>query len=134
MTTRVHLPISTEHVPGGPEGLAAAALGGVAAGYRLIGARLAEPGEEIGGVVELVPPGSALASAPRTRANVPLPSGEEASGDPGIAVGRGLFAPPERFDERPFSPSEAGRVSTSECSVRIETARSAEPTGACASP
>jgi hypothetical protein len=107
---------------GGPEGLAAAALGGVAAGYRLIGARLAEPGEEIGGVVELVPPGSALASAPRTRANVPLPSGEEASGEPGIAVGRGLFAPPERFDERPFSPSEAARTVT-ETAVEILQAR-----------
>jgi len=107
---------------GGPEGLAAAALGGVAAGYRLIGARLAEPGEEIGGVVELVPPGSALASGPRTRANVSLPSGEEASGEPGIAVGRGLFAPPERFDERPFSPSEADRTVT-ETAVEILQAR-----------
>ena len=107
---------------GGPEGLAAAALGGVAAGYRLFGARLAEPGEEIGGVVELVPPGSALASAPRSRANVPLPSGEEASGEPGIAVGRGLFAPPERFDERPFSPSEAARTVT-ETAVEILQAR-----------
>ncbi len=43
--------------PGGPEGLLAAVLGGVGAGYRLVAARLAEPGEETGGTVEFVPPG-----------------------------------------------------------------------------
>jgi hypothetical protein len=107
---------------GGPEGLCAAALGGVAAGYRLIGARLTEPGEEIGGMVELVPPGSALAAGPRTRANVPLQPPEDASGEPGHAVGPGLFAPPERFDGRPFSPAEAARIVT-ETAVEILQAR-----------
>jgi hypothetical protein len=107
---------------GGPEGLAAAALGGVSAGYRLIGARLAEPGEEIGGVVELVPPGSALAAGPRTRANVVLPPAGDASVELGHAVGPGLFAPPERFDERPFSPAEAARTVT-ETAVEILQAR-----------
>ncbi len=107
---------------GGPEGLAAAAMGGVAAGYRLIGARLAEPGEEIGGVVELVPPGSALVTGPRTRSNVPLTSDKDGSGELGPAVGRGLFAPPERFDERPFSPAEAARTVT-ETAVEILQAR-----------
>ena len=53
--------------PGGPEGLLAAVLGGVGAGYRLVAARLAEPGEETGGIVEFVPPGAAIPVGPRTR-------------------------------------------------------------------
>src|SRR5450432_1682496 len=47
--------------PGGPEGLLAAVLGGVGAGYRLVAARLAEPGEDTGGIVGVVPPGAAIA-------------------------------------------------------------------------
>ena len=50
--------------PGGPEGLLAAVLGGVGAGYRLVAARLAEPGEETGGTVEFVPPGAAIPVGP----------------------------------------------------------------------
>ena len=42
---------------GGPEALVAAALGGVRAGFRLVGARLGEPGDEVGGIVEFIPPG-----------------------------------------------------------------------------
>ena len=78
---------------GRAEGLVAAALGGVGAGYRLIGARLAEPGEEIGGTVEFVPPGAPVPVGPRTRANVtlpPVPGGAGTRDRPG----RGLFAPP----------------------------------------
>ena len=58
---------------GGPEALVAAALGGVRAGYRLVGARLGEPGDEVGGIVEFIPPGGTLAPPPRTRANIGLP-------------------------------------------------------------
>ncbi|MDQ3870897.1 MAG: hypothetical protein M3301_04680 [Chloroflexota bacterium] len=43
--------------PGGADGLVAAALGGVGAGYRLRGALLPETGEEIGGTLEFAPPG-----------------------------------------------------------------------------
>ena len=64
------------------------------------------------GVVELIPPGAAVPPGPRTRANVgldPVPGG---AGDPDLVPGPGLFAPPERFDQRPFSATEAARVVT----------------------
>ena len=107
--------------PGGPEGLVAAALGGVRAGYRLVGARLGES-DESGGTVEFVPPGATLAPAPRTRANVGLEHVRGGSGDPDYVPGRGLFAPPERFDRRPFSRAEAARTVT-ETAVDILQAR-----------
>ncbi|TMD31858.1 MAG: hypothetical protein E6I94_02525 [Chloroflexi bacterium] len=110
---------------GGPEGLAAAALGGVGAGFRLVAARLAEPGEEVGGVVEFVPSSAAFGGA-RTRANVTLGEVDDTArhGDDVARRGvpGGLFAPPERFDERPFSPSEAARTVT-DTAVEILQAR-----------
>lgn len=108
--------------PGGPEGLVAAALGGVGAGYRLIGARLAEPGEEIGGTVEFVPPGAPVPVGPRTRANVTLPPVPGGAGDPETAPGRGLFAPPERFDRVRSSDGDVARTVT-ETTVEILQAR-----------
>lgn len=96
----------------GPEALAAAALGGAGAGYRLVSARLAELGGEERGVVAFVPPGAAVPPGPRTRANVPLPPVSGGPGDPGLVPGRGLFAPPERYDRRPFSAAEAARTVT----------------------
>ena len=108
--------------PGGPEGLVAAALGGVGAGYRLIGARLDEPGEETGGVVEFVPPGAPVPMRPRTRANVTLPSTPGGAGDPDSVPGRGLFAPPERFDRVRFSEADVARTVT-ETAVEILQAR-----------
>jgi hypothetical protein len=87
----------------GSDALVASALGGVLAGYRLAAARLAEPGTDVGGIVELVPPGSgAIPGGPRTRANValePLPGG---AGDPEIRQPSGLFAAPERVAHVPF--------------------------------
>ena len=68
--------------PGGPEALVAGALGGVEAGYRLIGAFLAETGEAIGGTLEFVPPGAPVPGGPRTRANVPLDGGGAPASDP----------------------------------------------------
>jgi hypothetical protein len=108
--------------PGGPEGLVAAALGGVAAGYRLVGARLAEPGEEIGGTVEFVPPGAPVPVGPRTRANVALPSVPGGAGDPDLVPGRGLFAPPERFDRARSSEADVARTVT-DTTVEILQAR-----------
>jgi hypothetical protein len=108
--------------PGGPEGLLAAALGGVAAGYRLVGARLAEPGEETGGTVEFVPPGATVPVGPRSRANVPLPHLPGGAGDPETVPGRGLFAPPERFDRVRSSEADVARTVT-ETTVEILQAR-----------
>ncbi len=108
--------------PGGPEGLLAAVLGGVGAGYRLVAARLAEPGEETGGIVEFVPPGAAIPVGPRTRANVSLAAVPGGPGDPEMVPGRGLFAPPERFDRGRFSEADVARTVT-ETAVAILQAR-----------
>jgi hypothetical protein len=95
----------------GPESLVATVIGAITAGYRLAGARLAEPGRDSGGAVDLVPPGSgAVPGGPRTRANValtPLPGG---AGDPDLAPAERLFAPPERLVDSPFSQQDAARV------------------------
>ncbi len=99
-------------VDGGPEAVAAVTIGGASAGYRVAVVRLAERDDDRTGVVELLPPGAALPPGPRTRANVlldPVPGG---SGDPDLVPGPGLFAPPERFDQRPFSATEAAKVVT----------------------
>jgi hypothetical protein len=92
---------------GGAEALAAAVLGGVGAGYRLVEARLADPDDEVGGVVELIPPRGVLPPGPRTRSNVRLEAGPGGLGDPEMVPGPGLFAPPERIEARPFSAKEA---------------------------
>src|SRR4029078_1066485 len=42
--------------------------------------------------------------------NVALPYAPGGAGDPDIVPGKGLFAPPERFDQRPFSQSERAKV------------------------
>ena len=105
-------------VDGGPEGVAAAAIGGASAGFRVVTVRLAERDDDRSGVVELVPPGAALPPGPRTRANVTLGPVAGGPGDPDLVPGPGLFAPPERFDQRPFSASEAARIVTD---VAVET-------------
>jgi hypothetical protein len=92
---------------GGAEALAAAVLGGVGAGYRLVEARLTDPDDEVGGVVELVPPGGVLPPGPRTRSNRPLEATNGGRGDPELVPGPGLFAPPEHIEARPFSAKEA---------------------------
>ncbi|MEZ0241261.1 MAG: hypothetical protein ACAH65_10730 [Chloroflexota bacterium] len=107
---------------GGPEALVAAALGGVGAGYRLLDARLAEPGEDGGGIVELVPPGGVMPPGARTRSNVLLRGDPRGSGDPDLVPGPGLFAPAERIDARPFSAVEAAR-SITETAVEVLRAR-----------
>jgi hypothetical protein len=47
----------------------------------------------------------------------PTPGG---AGDPDVIPGRGLFAPPERFDQRPFSAADAARTVTE---TTVETLR-----------
>lgn len=103
---------------GGAEGLVAAALGGVGAGFRLVGARLQDGDEEVAGVVELLPPGAVVPPGPRTRGNVALEPTPGGAGDPDMVPGRGLFVPPERFDRRPFSPADVARTVTD---VAVET-------------
>ena len=99
-------------VDGGMEALAAVAIGGASAGYRVAVARLSDPDDAGAGVIELLPPGAAVPPGPRTRANVGLPAIPGGSGDPDMVPGRGLFAPPERFDQRPFSASDAAKAVT----------------------
>jgi hypothetical protein len=96
-------------VEGDAEALAAAAIGGSTAGYRVVSARLAEAEGDETGVVELLPPNAIMPPPPRTRANVTLPPVPGGAGDPELVPGPGLFSPPERFDERPFSAPEAAR-------------------------
>ena len=107
-------------VDGGPEATAAVAIGGASAGYRVVVARLADPEDGSASIVEMVPPGAALPPGPRTRANVALPAVPGSAGDPDLVPGAGLFAPPERFDQRPFSASEAARAVTE---TAVETLR-----------
>jgi hypothetical protein len=107
---------------GGADALAAAALGGVQAGFRLARARLEDADDEVAGVLELVPPGAILPPAARTRANVALDPVPGGAGDPDVVPGRGLFVGPERFDRRPFSPSEIART-VSEIAVETLKAR-----------
>jgi hypothetical protein len=77
----------------GAESLVATALGGISAGYRLVSARLPEPGGDVAGAVEFSPPGShATAGGPRTRAGAPL----ETERHPATTG--------------PFSPDEAARA------------------------
>jgi hypothetical protein len=92
---------------GGPEALAAAVIGGVGAGYRVIEARLTDPDDEIGGVVELVPPGGVMPPGSRSRSNARLETSPGGRGDTEIVPGPGMFAPPERIEARPFSAKEA---------------------------
>ena len=85
-------------VDGGPEAVAAAALGGVGAGYRLISALVADPNGDGLGIVELLPPGARMPPGARTRGNVPLDPLPGGAGDPDLIHGRRLFAAPERFE------------------------------------
>ena len=107
-------------VDGGPEAMAAVVMGAAAAGYRLLSARLAGPDDEAPGIVELLPPGGRLPPGPRTRANVGLEFVPGGAGDPNVIPGRGMFAPPERFDQRPYSAPEAARIVTESA---VETLR-----------
>jgi hypothetical protein len=108
-------------VDGGSQALVAAVLGGSSAGFRLVTAQLADADDDTG-LVELLPPNAVLPPGPRTRANVALPPVPGGAGDPDLVPGPGLFAAPERFDQRPFSALEASRK-VSETAVEMLKAR-----------
>ncbi len=97
--------------PDGAPGLAAAAVAGATAGWRVAAARVAEPGRSPGGIVELVPPGGQLGEGARTRANRPLAPAPGGAGDPTVITSRGIFGGPRPIDGR-FSVSELNRVVT----------------------
>jgi hypothetical protein len=97
-----------------PEAMVAAALSGVASGFRVADA---DPG-----AVELIPPGALPPPVPRTRANVALPAVPGGAGDPDLVPGPGLFTAPERYDARPFSAVDAARTVT-DTTVAILRAR-----------
>jgi hypothetical protein len=107
-------------VDGGAEAVVAAVIGGATAGFRVLNARMADPDDDAAGIVELLPPGAMLPPGPRTRANVGLTPTAGGAGDPDLVPGRGLFAPPERFDQRPFSAADAARTVTD---TTVETLR-----------
>ena len=95
-----------------PRTLVAAALGGAAAGCRLVDARLHRGDDESPGMAVFVPSTGVLAPGPRTRANRPLPPVEGGAGDPGSIPGQGVFAAPEKLSEGPFKPQVAAQVIT----------------------
>ncbi len=119
---------------GGAEALVAAVLGGVAAGYRLVGAHVPEHGATASGWVELAAPGAAVLPGARARANravPPLPGGAgepvsirarraapDGAGDTGsVRARRGLAESErvervERVERGPFSASEAAHTVT----------------------
>ena len=107
--------------PDGPSGLAGAALAAASAGWRVVDARLAEPGARTGGSIELIAPSGRLGTGPRTRANRALATARGGAGDPASIPGRGVFGAPEAIDGR-FSPAEAARAVT-EAAVTVLQAR-----------
>jgi hypothetical protein len=102
----------------GPEPLVAAVLGGSSAGYRLLDVRRGDTDStdatdtDAPWTVELLPPGGLLPPGPRTRANVALDPVPGGAGDPDVVTGRGLFRPPERVADRPFSVADTARTVT----------------------
>ena len=95
-----------------PATLVAAALGGAAAGCRLVEARLQRGGEGSAGLVVFVPSTGTLAPGARTRANRPLPPVEGGAGDPGTILARGVFAGPQKLDEGAFRAAVAAQTVT----------------------
>jgi hypothetical protein len=93
-----------------PRTLVAAAVGGAAAGCRLVEARLHRSDEDSPAVVIFIPPTGIVAPGPRTRANRPLPPLEGGAGDPGTVSGQGVFAAPEKLGEGPFRPPAAAQA------------------------
>jgi hypothetical protein len=109
-----------------PRSLVAAALGGAAAGHRLIEARLRRlEGESP--LAVFVPPTGVMDPGPRTRANRPLPPISGGAGDPGTISGQGVFTAPEGLREGPFRPSIAA-TAVRETAIEVLKARG-EPTG-----
>jgi hypothetical protein len=114
---------------GGAEALATAALAGTGAGYRLAAARLAEPEEESGSIVELVPPGGSVAARGGPGAAVTTRTAVDDARTPGppaskahVGAESGLFARPERREPEAFSTANAARTVT-DTAVEVLRAR-----------
>jgi hypothetical protein len=105
-----------------PATLVAAALGGAAAGCRLVDARLHRGGEGSAAIAAYIPPTGVMAPGPRTRANRPLPPVEGGAGDPGTIRGSGVFGAPQKLDDGPFRASAAASTVT-ETAVELLKAR-----------
>ena len=105
-----------------PETLVAAALGGAAAGCRLVDARRRRGGEDSAGIAVYVPRTGVMEPGPRTRANRALPPLAGGAGDPGTIVGRGVFGGPEKLDEGAFRSMVAAQIVT-ETAVEVLKAR-----------
>src|ERR1035437_3133717 len=95
-----------------PATLVAAALGGAAAGCRLVDARLRRGGEDSAGIVHYVLPSGVMAPGARTRANRPLPPVAGGAGDPGTILGPGGFPAPEKPDAGRFGAGAAAQTVT----------------------
>ena len=105
-----------------PATLVAAALGGAAAGCRLVDARLRRGGEDSAAVVAFVTSTGVMPPGPRTRANQPLPPLEGGVGDPGSIRGRGVFSGPEKVAGGPFRADVAAQTVT-ETAIELLKAR-----------
>ena len=93
-----------------PRTLVAAAIGGAAAGYRLVDARIHRGDDDSPAVAIFVPPTGVVGPGPRTRANRPLPPVEGGAGDPGSIAGQGVFMAPEKLAEGPFRAPAASQA------------------------
>jgi hypothetical protein len=105
-----------------PRTLVAAALGGAAAGWRLVEARIHRDEAGSPAVTAFVPPSGVAWSPARTRPNQPLAPLESGAGDPAGVPGRGVFAAPEKLAEGPFQ-SSAAALAVSDTAVEILRAR-----------
>ncbi len=110
----------------GAHGLAAAALAGAGARWRIEAARLAEPGQRPVGEVDLIPPRGRLGAPARSRSGQVLATVARGAGDPGSVAGQGVLGGPQSIEGR-FSRSEAGRAIT-DAAVAALQARG-EPAG-----
>ncbi len=99
-------------VDGGMDAVVSTVIGGARAGCRLLGVDLADADGPGISIVEMLPPGGRLPPGARTRANVGLDPVAGGAGDASVVPSGRLFAPPERFEDRPFSAEEAARVVT----------------------
>jgi hypothetical protein len=105
-----------------PRTLVAAAIGGAAAGCRLVEARLHRGDEDSPAMAVFVPPTGVLAPGPRTRANRPLPPLQGGAGDPGTIAGQGVFAAPEKLGDGPFR-APAAAMAVNDTAIELLKAR-----------
>jgi hypothetical protein len=105
-----------------PRTLVAAAIGGAAAGCRLVEASLHRGAGDSPAVVVFVPPNGVVGPGPRTRANRPLPPIEGGAGDPGTIAGQGVFTAPEKLSQGPFRVPAAAQA-VSDTAVELLKAR-----------